>query len=377
MNKRQVIISTIGGFIILAAAIKMSGVLASSKTPPARNAERTYKRVHTVRVANGEVQFTLPVYGKLNAFERIQIYAEVNGILKPTNKDFLEGVPYRKGESLLRIDNTEAMANLMAQRSNYLNSISAVLPDLKLDYPKDFDDWQKYLNELDIESDVPAPPKAGSKKSDLYLTARGVYSSYYNLKSAEARLDKYDIHAPYDGVVTQSNIRPGTLVRPGQLLGEYISAGKYLLETSVSNRFVPFLKIGNKVALRSADVGGEWTGTIERINKVIDEATQTVKVYIAVSSLNLREGMYLEGTMEGMHVSDAFAIPRRLLVDNDHVFLIEQDSVLQKTRVNIVEYTKENAIVRGLPEGSFLVNEVVPGAASGMIVRQQPRAAKN
>jgi multidrug efflux pump subunit AcrA (membrane-fusion protein) len=323
------------------------------------------------------VSFTLPVYGKLNAHDRIQIFAEVNGILQPTNKKFLEGVTYAKGERLLQIDKTEAMANLMAQRSNYLNSISGVLPDLKIDYPKDFSDWQNYLENLDIESSAPAPPKASSKKSDLYLTARGVYSSYYNLKSAEARLDKYEIRAPFAGVVVQSNIRQGTLVRPGQLLGEFISAGRYELETSISLRFVPFINVGNTVNLKSADVPGVWQGKIERINEVIDEATQTVKVYIEVTGSDLREGMYLEGSLEGLQIEDAFAVSRRFLVDNNHLFVVKQDSILQKTAVEIVEYTEDQAIVRGLTTGTDIVVEVLPGATSGTVVRQNKQAANN
>jgi multidrug efflux pump subunit AcrA (membrane-fusion protein) len=375
MNKRQIIISSIGGLIIIALAAMLSGKLADSATPPARKASRTLKTVSTQAVKNGPVQFELPIYGKLNAHDRIQLFSEVNGILLPTKKKFLEGVSYKKGERLLQIDNTEAMSNLMAQRSNYLNSITAVLPDLKIDYPTDYDHWLTYLENLDIDQAVPAPPHATGKKAELYLTSRGIYSSFYNLKSAEARLNKYDIHAPFNGVVTSSNIRQGTLIRPGQLLGEFISSGQFELETSLSIRFLPFIKVGSKVDLHSADIGGMWTGQIERINKKIDESTQTVKVYIAVNGSDLREGLYLEGTLRGLTIEDATALPRRLLLDNNHVFTVQNDSIMQKTEVQIVEYTETEAIVRGLVDGDPLVMEVVSGAFSGMVVRQNKTQA--
>ena len=375
MKNRQLIISAVGGIVILIIALSISGVFSSAKKPPARTTEKARKTVITRSVQNGAVQFQLPVYGKLLAHDRIQIYAEVNGILQETGKKFLEGVSYAKGELLMRIDNTEAMANLMAQRSNYLNAITGVLPDLKLDYPADYKAWLDYLENLDINLSVISPPAASTKKSELYLTSRGVYTSYFNLKSAEARLDKYEIRAPFNGVVTNSTIRPGTLVRPGQLLGDFISAGNYELETAISIRFLPFVKIGNTVQLESADIPGVWEGRILRINKKIDEATQTVKIYIEVNSSDLREGMYLQGMLAGIEVQNAFAIPRRLLVDNDHVFVVQQDSLLEKTRVNIIEYTDEDAIVSGLANGAELVYEVVPGAFSGMIVNVQEKKA--
>ena len=373
MKNRQIIISAIGGTSILIVALLLGGVFSSAKKPPARTTEKARKTVITRTVENGAVQFQLPVYGKLLAHDRIQIYAEVNGILQETGKKFLEGVSYAKGELLMRIDNTEAMANLMAQRSNYLNAITGVLPDLKLDYPEDYKAWLDYLENLDINRSVIAPPNASNKKAELYLTSRGVYTSYFNLKSAEARLDKYEIRAPFNGVVTNSAIRPGTLVRPGQLLGEFISAGNYELETAISIRFLPFVKIGNTVQLESADIPGVWEGRISRINKKIDEATQTVKIYIEVNSSDLREGMYLQGMLAGIEVQNAFAIPRRLLVDNDHVFVVQQDSLLEKTRVNIIEYTDEDAIVSGLNDGAKLVYEVIPGAFSGLIVSVQEK----
>ena len=43
----------------------------------------------------------------------------------------------------------------------------------------------------------------------------------------EATLDKYTIKAPFNVVVTQSNINPGTLVRNGQKLGEFINTYLY------------------------------------------------------------------------------------------------------------------------------------------------------
>ena len=375
MKNRQIIISAIVGTAILIVALFIGGVFSSAKKPPARTTEKARKTVITRTVENGAVQFQLPVYGKLQARDRIQIYAEVNGILQETGKTFLEGVSYAKGELLMRIDNTEAMANLMAQRSNYLNAITAVLPDLKLDYVEDYEAWLQYLENMDINHEVASPPRASTKKAELYLTSRGVYTSYFNLKSAEARLAKYELRAPFNGVVTNSTIRPGTLVRPGQLLGDFISAGNYELETAISIRFLAFVNIGNAVQLKSADIPGVWEGRISRINKKIDEATQTVKIYIAVGSADLREGMYLQGMLAGIEVPDAFAIPRRLLVDNDHVFVVQQDSLLEKTRVNIIEYTDEDAIISGLGDGAELVYEVVPGAISGMIVNVQKKQA--
>jgi hypothetical protein len=48
-----------------------------------------------------------------------------------------------------------------------------------------------------------------------------------------------------------------------------------------------------------------------------------------------------------------------------------------KKQVQIIEYTETEAIVRGLADGDLLVAEVVPGAFSGMVIRQQQKQATN
>ena len=56
------------------------------------------------------------------------------------------------------------------------------------------------------------------------------------------------------------------------------------------------------------------------------------------------------------------------IFDNSYVFAIERDSVLAKISVEVVEWLDNEVIVRGIDQGTMLVNEPSLKAASGLVV---------
>lgn len=368
MNKNVILTrSLIGAVLILVVAFMISGKLADQAAPPAKNGAHLIKGVVVTQANPTNTPFRLPVYGKIAAYERIELYAEVGGVLENTHPAFLEGNSFSKGQTLLKMENSEAMATTMSMRSNYINTLTQVLPDLKLDYPDLFEEWQNYLVSIDVDQNTPAPPTVSNPQAKIFLTSKGVFSAYHSLKSSEERLSKYHIRAPFDGVVTASNIRPGTLVRIGQPMGTFINPTEYELEISLSLQYLPLLEVGNVVLLHSPDIEGEWKATINRINKGIDASSQTVKAYLRLRGSNLREGMYLNGVLEGVELENVIAIPRRLIFDNNNIWTVV-DSTLMKTPITVVEYSGDTALIRGLDNKELYTTEPVPGGFSGMPV---------
>ncbi|MEM8901372.1 MAG: HlyD family efflux transporter periplasmic adaptor subunit, partial [Bacteroidota bacterium] len=177
----------------------------------------------------------------------------------------------------------------------------------------------------------------------------------------------YTLKAPFSGVVTESNIFEGTLVRTGQKLGEFINPYVYELEAAVDVNDTEFLRVGDQVTLSSNDLAGEWKGRVSRISDRIDPNTQTLRVFITTSGKQLKEGMYLNASVKGRIVKDALEISRALLVDDTKVYVV-MDSVMKLHTIDPVYYSANTAIVKGLPEGTTLVNESVIGAYEGLKV---------
>lgn len=78
--------------------------------------------------------------------------------------------------------------------------------------------------------------------------------------------------------------------------------------------------------------------------------------------------MYLSAIVKGRVIENAFEIDRRLLVDQNKVYLI-QDSVLTLTEVQPAYFNTQSAVVKGLPDNSLLMDESLADAFDGMKVR--------
>ena len=160
-------------YLIALAVVIISGgltfTLASMKKPAQRKIAKEEKiLVPVMEVENTEINTVIPVIGKLTARERIAIFAEVSGVLENTNKDFLEGVSYKKGEVILRINSDEAYQQLIAKRSSMLNLVTQVLPDLKFDYPDSYQQWYQYLVDFDMNKSTQELPHSAQRSGKVF-----------------------------------------------------------------------------------------------------------------------------------------------------------------------------------------------------------------
>jgi multidrug efflux pump subunit AcrA (membrane-fusion protein) len=174
--------------------------------------------------------------------------------------------------------------------------------------------------------------------------------------------------APFSGVLTQALVTEGSLVRPGQKLGEFINTDIYELEVAINKSYSDLLKVGEKVGLENLQGTQEFEGTVSRINAAVNQGSQTVSVFIDVESDRVKEGMYLEAFIEAREEENAIEIPRKLLNDQKELFVLK-DSVLGVIEVNPVYFTEKTAIIKGVENGTIILARPVPGAYAGMLVK--------
>ncbi len=369
MSKTARRVSIFAGLVILLGSFAAARFLTQQKEPPQRKVAGTkVKTVDTLRVQNRQIPTQLQVQGELSAFDKIDIFSEVSGTLESTGRPFKVGTYFPKGSLLIEVDQEEAKLSLLSQKSNLLNAVTQLMPDLKIDYPESFQNWQNYLDSFEVEDPLAPFPEPVNEQEKYFIASRNLYSQYYNIKSAEERLDKYSIYAPFGGVLTSVSINPGAIVRAGQKLGELMNTNSYELEATVPLRDLKYIAEGNPVTLYSDAIPGEWKGRINRISNQVDESTQTVRVFIGVSGKELRENMYMRGEVVASSIDNAYPLPRRLLVDQGAVFVV-RDSFLRLEEVQVVKMTDESAIVRGLPDGTPVMAEPIPDAFDGMKIK--------
>ena len=365
---RKIVLSILG-IVIIIASFFLAKQIANSKSRPKTKVEKVVKTVFTQTVANGTIPIIVPANGNLRAKRRVELYAEVQGVFQKGNKLFKAGQPYKTGETIIKIDASEYYASVQSAKSNLYNLITSIMPDLRLDYPEVFPKWQAYLSNFDLDKTTPPLPEMTSEKEKFFISGRGILTNYYNVKNMEQRLRKYRISAPFSGILTEALVTEGTLVRPGQKLGEYINTDVYEMEVSISKTFSDLLKVNEEVELVNLDRTKTYKGFVARINGNVDVATQTIKAFIDVADPDLKEGMYLEANLNAKQETNAIEIDRNLLLENNQIFVV-RDSLLDRIDVRPVYFSDKKVVLKDVPDGISILTKPVVGAFEGMLVKK-------
>ena len=368
------ILRAVAGLAILAVGVGTMNALISMKPEPSVVERPVAPRaVRTAVVNPGDCIPETPVEGRVEALYRMDIISETTGDLILGGKEFREGVEFAKGEVMLQLDATEAHNALTAQRSQFLQLLSTSLADLRGDFPENWSSWESFLEAMDVDARLPDLPAFGSQREELFVANRGILSLFHSIRSAEERLDKYTVVAPFDGVVTAAAVRPGGLVRAGQLAGVLVGRGAYEVKTAVHARYLTTIALGDAVAFVDENNQPVAQGTVHRVAGNVDAATQSASVYCRVQPVDgkstlLRDGRFLTGTIASDPIADGVSVPLHLLMDGGSVYAVEAEQ-LKRVSVEVAFESRSEAIVLGLDSGTVVLTEAVASAFDGMSVQ--------
>jgi membrane fusion protein (multidrug efflux system) len=357
--------------VIAIIGLVLSGLFAKNlvdnKVAAVAPAKKIVKEVAVQKVTNSDVKVTIPAQGLLKAKQRIEIYAEVQGVFTTGKKLFRTGQSYQSNETLLQLDAAEYFSNVKASRNNLHNQIAAALPDIRLDYPKEYSKWAAFLRAINVNQNLTTLPPMEEDGIRLFISGRGILSAYYSVKNLEQRLSKYTITAPFEGVLTEALVTEGTLVRSGQKLGSFIKPGVYELTVSIPKSYSDKLSTGASVVLSSLDETATYLGVISRINASVDPSTQTTAVMIEIKDSSLSDGVYLKANITGDDIENSVSLPRGLLSQEFTIFKV-QDNTLISISVVPMHFSEDEVVVRGIPNGTTILAKPLLGAYEGMLV---------
>lgn len=369
----QKVLRLLAGVLILFVGFFMMQSLIGMKQSPSVTLPETMARpVRTTVVFNTQVTPKVPVEGRVQAWNRIDLFAEVNGVLSLMGEDFREGKSFKEGEIILNLDDSESRSNLKSARSVYLQLVTGMLASIQVDFPERIEIWEQYVESIDVTKALPSLPTPESKREEYFIVNRGVQASFYSIKASEERVSKFTVRAPFDGFVAQALVKPGALVRAGQPLGLFVGTDVYEIQTAVHSRYLATIKIGDKVLFHDENDLVVAEGKVDRIAGNVNASTQSATVFCKVRASEnrqdqMRDGRYLSGFIESSEIENAFEIQRNLIDGEGEVFVINSNEL---AKMSVVQEFRsiETAIVSGMPNGTLILSDPVTGAYLGMPV---------
>ncbi|NNC84155.1 MAG: HlyD family efflux transporter periplasmic adaptor subunit [Flavobacteriales bacterium] len=366
MKKRQLIIIAVALAIIVLARLASNFI----GTPPERPAPTPVEKVNTVfvdTVALAEIPISIRSTGRVEAIDRVVLYSEVQGMMLPDGGRFRAGNRFKRGDVLFRIRSNDQRAAVVSARSSFLQTLSTVMADIRLDHPDEYPNWDAFLTSADAEDGIPSLPENISQGLERFLTGRGVLSSYYTVRNAEAQLSKYTVRAPFNGVLTEASAVPGTVLRQNTEVGVFLKPGQYEIETAVDRSTIDLLSVGREVEVTESMSGDSWAGTVKRINSAVDPSTQLCSFFTHVQADDLEDGTYVDVSVQAEQVKEAYVVSRSTLIDEKALYTVV-DSLLHIRPIQVIHIEGGNAIVKGLKNGDVILEQVPPDAFEGMQV---------
>ena len=327
-----------------------------------------------------DFQIQISSNGTTTPLTQTVLTAEVGGEVIYRSKKFSEGSSVIEGEILAKIDDTDLQLqykNALLQLANAEVQHSLQLAEAEVAKEA----WEKIGD--GVASDLTL------KKPQLKQAEALLEVAKAQVSSAEKKLNKTEIVAPYAGRIQSVNIDLGTTIIPGQPVGALYTSSEIEVTLAVKDNDLQFLSIpmdGRKlgpseqalVEIKSFYKGKNqtWIGRLERVDGVIDPVTRMINLiavfkndFIETDKPNLPIGLFVEAQIDGIILKDILSIPVNAISENNEVYIVNNDNELVSRQLSILKKYSDFVIVKdGLKAGERIVISKLSTASNGIKV---------
>jgi RND family efflux transporter MFP subunit len=341
--------------------------------------------VRVIEVSREDLRLDVISQGTVAPLVESDLVAEVGGRLEWVSPSFAEGGFFRRGDTLLRIDDRDygvAFSQAEAQVAHARVRLELELAEAELARQE----WQD-LGEGEPSSLALREPQLAETRAALQA-AEGI------LEKARLDLERTKIAAPFDGRVLSKLADLGQFVSRGTRLGTVYSTAAAELRLPVSKRELVFLDVdlgisddntaaaGPEVELR-VDVGGHtyvWNAQVVRAGGAFDPRTRMLPLFARVedpfgrlpssTAPPLPMGLFVEAEIAGRLAEDVIVLPRSAVRDGGRVLVVDDESRLRFRTIDILRTHKDEVVVEdGLESGELVCVSPLESVVDGMAVR--------
>ncbi len=382
MKIRKVLIIIVSGIILLMFGLvssvsynmgisygeKNAETIRESRLTDSITHDRKIKSVTVIKVTNSDLQARITSSGRVVSLNNISISSEVSGKLEG-NFSIKKGTKFREGDVLFKVRSFDIKLLVDAKKSNFMNLLSSNLADIKLDFPSEYTKWNEFFNSISLNSPIEDFPETTTSKEKNFIISRRIMAEYLSVKSDEEKLRKYTVLATFDGVISKSYTDIGANVNIGNPVIDVIRNGKMEVELTVNTSEIGFINIGSKVSF--TDGKNTFSGKIIRKGNFVNERTQNISVFAEINSDTkmIYNGMYLDATIISNSKNNVCSIPRRAVLSDNKVFVVNSENKLETMNINIISNQGNNVIVDNISNNTMVVSEPLIDAKAGTIVK--------
>ncbi len=341
-NIKKTMIGVLGGIVLLVLIAWQGGMLSGRKISPGKvtgdgNLLNGNENLFTLKEVS--LPITYKAVGTVHSRDSVDLAARI--IARIIEVKFREGDQVKKGDILIRLDNTEylaataqakeqvkaAQASLKAAGEN-VKSNQATLEfaksenerNLKLFKEKIIAKKQVELTVSNYNQAIAAWNQAIQAQSAASANLAAAKQALWKIKTILAYAT---IKSPMNGVINERLVEPGDLANPGKILLKIFDPTRLQLEVPIREGLVRKIKIGDKVPFDVGALQQNFIGQIKEIIPSVDPGSRTFLVKITISnSGQLVPGMF--GTIYlPLGTKPALLVPKQAITAIGQVETVE------------------------------------------------------
>lgn len=265
--------------------------------------------VEVVRLEPRQLVERLASTGTVHADEQVQLVSEVAG--KVVAIEFREGSRVRAGDLLLKIDDTE----LVAERDRAV---------YRVELAERAEERQRRLLDEGLVS---------QQEYDFALNELNVLRAEQKLTAAQ--LVKTEIRAPFAGQIGLRAVSLGAYLTPQAIIATLYEVDPVKIDFSIPERYAGLVRVGDLVRFRTRSGTGTYEGTVFAIEPRVDLDTRslTLRARCANPRGELVPGAFADVDLAVRSIEDALVVPSRAVIPElggKKVFVVEDGMAVER-----------------------------------------------
>jgi RND family efflux transporter MFP subunit len=373
--------------IILVGVALAATIVRLKPEPPRATPPEVIPLVRVIEAQPTSHAYAVTAQGTVQPRTTSSLVAEVAGRVLSVDEDFNEGGFFEVGQVLLVLDDRDYRAAVAAADAEVATARLSVAREEE-ESRVAREEWERFGREGEPSSLVLREPQLAQARALLS-------SAEARLDKARRDLDRTRIRAPFRGRVRVKMADVGDYVAPGTPTASIYAVDYAEVRLPMKDNDLAFLDLpldlrtdagesrrGPAVTLHGEFAGSShtWTGYVHRTAGEIDARTRMLDVVVRVADpygqgaapdgTPLSVGMFVEATIAGRALDDAYLVPREALINESQVAVANDDDRLELRDVEVLRTSRDQAILGyGLTAGDRVIVSRLDFIVDGMKIR--------
>lgn len=194
--------------------------------------------------------------------------------------------------------------------------------------------------------------------------------------TVQTQIAQAAVRAPFDGIVTQRNVDPGSLASPGTPLVQVSQLDPAYVNVGVPDNDLQYVRAGSKATVSVDALSGRvWHGAVTNLNAAAGQGTLTYLARISLPNPDtaLKAGMVANVTFIAERKSGVLIVPRGAIAstDNGSVVYVVDNGKAKMRPVTVGLQAQDSAQISGdgITAGTLVITQRPDALADGSPVK--------